>query len=466
MEDSLHPDFPPDQFLERPLPHNVDAEKAVLGAIQQDSALISYAVDLLEVDDFYVPSHRRIYGAMLVLFQLGSDMDAVLIAEQLRKEGVLEQCGGVAEILQLSYGLPHHTNIAHYAKIIVDKSRKRNIIKACNKAVAEALADEDAVEIPLEALSKAIFEISLHSASKPFASAGTLIHRALAQAYAIETSGTAIAGLATGLLELDAITLGLRPTDYIVVAARPSMGKTGLVIQFAIHMGLNLGAKVAFFSLEQGDEQIGIRLACNYAKVDSQKMMSGHLNAMEWGALHSAQDAMQDSPIYVLDTPGISTLEIKARLRRFAVEKGGLDAVIIDYLQLMGSAHNSKRAENRQQEVSQISRELKALAKEFNVPFIILSQLSRAPENRTNHRPQLSDLRESGSIEQDADVVAFIYREDQYKDASDPSAPSNTAEIIVAKQRNGPTGVALLQFDKTTVRFNNLQHTYQEMPPQ
>lgn len=447
-----------DQFLERPLPHNPDAEAAVLGGIILDNALIGDAIELIKPEDLYVVKHRHWYSAMITLFQNGSEINPILIAEQLRKDGISEQqAGGAGEISKLFYGLPHYTNLTHYAKIIIDKSKLRQAIKLCNKAISTSLEEEDESSVVLETLSKGVFEIAFENTDEGFVEANVLAHQSLQKVHHIQQMGNLVTGLATGLTDFDSLTLGLQPTDVLILAGRPSMGKTALAVQFAIKAAED-GAKVAFFSLEMSKEQISNRILCNMARVNGLRLRGGYINNEEWAALHAAVDKLAGMNLRIDDTPGISTLQIKTKLRRLATQMKGLDLVLVDYLQFMTNSSRSKFTEGRQQEITQISREIKGLAKETNVPFVVLSQLSRAPENRTDHRPILADLRESGSIEQDADEVAFVYRADKYRAHSDPTPKDRLAEIILAKQRNGPTGTATLRFDEATGRFDNLSH--------
>lgn len=459
MEDEMPPDR--DQLIDRPLPSSPESERAILGAIILDNDLIGQAIELLKADDFYVGSHKRIFLAMIDLFEQGSEINPILIAEELKREGALEFSGGVMFITNLTYGLPHFPSIASFAKIVIDRSKLRKVIKLCSKITSEALEGaEHAIDV-VEHLGKGTFNIAMEVTQKGFVSAGTLAHANLQKAHDIQTLGTAVTGVATDLTDFDALTLGLQRTDSIIVAGRPSMGKTALALHMATNAAVNHGLKVAFFSLEMSEEQIGNRILCSMARVDSQLFRSGFLNAEAWDRLHEAEDKLSNAKFFIDDTPAIGTLQMRTKLRKLSMQFGKLDLVVVDYIQLMTNSSQSKYTESRQQEVTQISRELKALAKDVDVPLMILSQLSRAPENRSDHRPVLSDLRESGSIEQDADLVAFIYREDKYKSHTDGSEKTNTAEIILAKQRSGPTGMALVRFEDSTGRFDNLAHQHE-----
>src|SRR5882724_763343 len=441
-----------DQFLERPLPNSPEAERAILGAVLLDNALISQAIELLKIEDFYVPSHRRIFQVMVSLFERGSAIDHILISDDLRRESALESVGGLSFIMNLTYGLPHFTNITHYAKIVKGKSLLRQLVKSANKITAEALEEEDEPEIILDHAEHAIFQLADERTRQGFAHVKPIADALLEHVQEMAGRSAMLTGLTTGFTELDAMTSGLQRSDLIIVAARPSMGKTSLCLTLAQNSAIQAKAVVAVFSLEMSKESLVMRMLSSEARVDAHRFRSGFLSRDEWARLAQALGTLAETKIFIDDTPGISVLEMRAKARRLATEQKKLDLIIVDYLQLMSGS--SKRSESRQQEVSQISRELKALAKEMNVPVIALSQLSRAPEARTDHRPQLADLRESGAIEQDADVVAFIYREEQYHKTDENR---NIAELIVAKQRNGPTDTVYLAFLNQFAKFADLE---------
>src|SRR5882672_895774 len=447
-----------DQFLERPLPNSPEAERAILGAVLLDNALISQAIELLKIEDFYVPSHRRIFQVMVGLFERGSAIDHILISDDLRRESALESVGGLSFIMNLTYGLPHFTNITHYAKIVKGKSLLRQLVKSANKITAEALEEEDEPEIILDHAEHAIFQLADERTRQGFAHVKPIADALLEHVQEMAGRSAMLTGLTTGFTELDAMTSGMQPSDLIIVAARPSMGKTSLCLTLAQNSAIQAKAVVAVFSLEMSKESLVMRMLSSEARVDAHRFRSGFLSRDEWARLAQALGTLAETKIFIDDTPGISVLEMRAKARRLAVEQKKLDLIIVDYLQLMSGS--SKRVESRQQEVSQISRELKALAKEMKVPVIALSQLSRAPEARSDHRPQLADLRESGALEQDADVVAFIYRPEVYKSPEErenmPDDEKNIAELIVAKQRNGPTDTVRLRFTPSSMRFDNL----------
>jgi len=438
-----------EQFLERPLPSNEDSERAILGAILLDNSLITQAVEQLKAGDFYSPLNRRIFGAMIALFEASKSIDPILIGEELKKEGSLEAIGGVSTITNLTYGLPHFTDLTGYIDVVRDKSMMRNLIRTCNQITSEALEEEDDARNILDHAEQMIFALAERRAAEGFSHIQPVAEKVLAKVeeYSRRESH-ALTGLATGFRELDEMTSGLQPSDLIIIAARPSMGKTALCLTIAQNAAIDEKAVVGFFSLEMSKEQLVMRMMASEARVDAARFRRGILSREEWERLARAIGTLADARLFIDDTPGISVLEMRAKARRLAAEQKRLDLIVVDYLQLMGGG----RAESRQQEVSQISRELKGLAKELNVPVIALSQLSRAPEARNPPKPMMSDLRESGSIEQDADVVAFIYREDYYK-PSDENA--GMAELLISKQRNGPTGTIKLAFLKEFTRFEN-----------
>jgi replicative DNA helicase len=442
-----------DQFLERPLPSNTEGERAILGAILLDNALVNQAIEQLAPDDFYSPFHRAVFAGMIALFERGAKIDPILIGEELKKDGKLESYGGVAAIANLTYGLPHFNNIFHYAKLVAEKALARNLIKACNTIVSEALAEEDDAEIVLDRAEQLIFALANKRTKQSFTAVRPVAEDVFVkvQEYAQRKDASALTGLTSGFRDLDSMTSGLQKNDLIIVAARPSMGKTAFCLNIAQRAAIMADAVVGIFSLEMSKEQLVMRMLCSEAQVDAHRFRNGFLSRQEWERLGEALGRLAETKIYIDDTPGISVLEMRAKARRLAAEQKRLDLIVVDYMQLMTGG--GKRIESRQQEVSQISRELKGLAKELNVPLIALSQLSRASETRSDHKPQLSDLRESGSIEQDADVVAFIFREEYYKQTDENF---NQAEIIIAKQRNGPTGAVTLTFIKEHTRFEDL----------
>lgn len=448
-----------EQSLERSLPHTAEAERAILGGIVIDNGLISQAIELLKPEDFYVPSHRRIFIAMIALFERGAEINPILIGEELKKENALESVGGISFITNLTYGLPHSTNIAHYAKLVRGKSMLRQLIRAANKITQEALEQEDEPELILDHAEHAIFLLADERIRQGFVHVKPIAEQLLEKIQEMEGRSSVLTGLTTGFADLDKLTSGLQRQDLIILAARPSMGKTSFALMLAENAAIHVpGSVVGVFSLEMSKEALVMRMLCSQGNIDAQRFRNGFLSRPEWAQIAKSLGTLADARIFLDDTAGISVLEMRAKARRLAAEQKRLDLIVVDYLQLMtGSA---KRVESRQQEVSQISRELKGLAKELNVPLVALSQLSRAPEARSDHRPQLADLRESGALEQDADVVAFIYRPEVYKTPEErdnmPDDEKNIAELIVAKQRNGPTDTIQLRFTPSSMRFDNL----------
>ncbi len=441
----------PEQFLEKPLPSSPESERVILGAILLDNALISQAIEQLKPEDFYSPNYRRIFKAMIALFEKSERIDPILIGEELKKDGTsVDSMGGVATITNLTFGLPHFSDIADYAKVVKDKSVTRNLIKVCNQITSEALAEEDDAEVILDHAEQLIFALADERTRQGFAHVKPVAEEVLAKVQEYAKREThALTGLATGFRDLDQMTSGLQKTDLIIVAARPSMGKTALCLTLAQNAAIQEKAVVAIFSLEMSKEQLVMRMLSSEARVDAHRFRTGYLTRDEWGRLATAIGTLSEANIFIDDTAGISVLEMRAKTRRLMAEQKKLDLIVVDYLQLMSGGG---RIESRQQEVSKISRELKGLAKELNVPVVALSQLSRAPEARNPPRPLMSDLRESGSIEQDADVVSFIYREEYYKPTDENAG---IAELLISKQRNGPTGTVKLAFLKEFTRFEN-----------
>lgn len=444
-----------EQFLERPLPSSEEGERIILGAILLDNALIAQVIEQLKTEDFYSPRHRRIFEAMIALFEAARVIDPILIGEELKKEGLLESIGGIATITNLTYGLPHFSDLRDYIKVVKDKSILRNLIRVCNEVTSEALSEEDDAENILDNAERRIFALADEKTRQGFSAFAPIADEVFRKVEEYANREThALTGLATGFRDLDQLTSGLQPNDLIIVAARPSMGKTALCLNIAQNSATQEKAVVAVFSLEMSKEQLVMRMLSSEARIDAQRFRTGYLSREDWGRLAGAIQKLSDTKLFIDDSPGISVLQMRAKARRLKAEQKALDLIVVDYLQLM---QGSKRTESRQQEVSQISRELKALAKELNVPVVALSQLSRAPEARNPPRPIMSDLRESGSIEQDADVVAFLYREDYYAKSADdiPEEKRGLAELIIAKQRNGPTDTIKLVFTKQFTRFDD-----------
>lgn len=450
-----------EESLERSMPHSSEAEGAILGGIMLDNGLMSQAIELLRPGDFYIPSHSLIFVAMTALFERGEEINPILIREELKKENNQERVGGISFITNLTYGLPHSSNIAHYAKIVRGKSMLRQLIRAANKITQEALEQAEEPEVVLDHAEHAIFELADERIRQGFVHVKPVAEALLEKIQEMEGRQTLLTGLTTGFADLDKLTSGLQRQDLIIVAARPSMGKTSFALMLAENAAIHVpGSVVGFFSLEMSQEALMMRMLCSQANIDAQRFRNGFLSRPEWAEVAKALGVICETKIFLEDTAGSSVLEMRAKARRLATEQKRLDLIVVDYLGLMSGS--GKRIESRQQEVSQISRELKGLAKELNVPLVALSQLSRAPEKRAEPRPQLADLRDSGALEQDADVVMFIYNEtiDAAKshEARDeiPEDRKNVAELIVAKQRNGPTDTVRLRFTPASMRFDNL----------
>jgi replicative DNA helicase len=438
---------------ERTLPHNLEAERSVLGAILLHNDAFNLAAEVIDSQDFFRDAHRRIFDKMVKLAERGDAIDLVTLKEELSRSGELEEVGGPAYIAALVDGVPRSTNVDHYARIIKEKSTLRSLIFSANKIVASAYDAEEDADVILDQAEHAIFAIADDRVRDGFVSLKDLAHGSLEAIEKLHSRKELVTGVPTGFTDLDEMTSGLQPSDLIIVAARPSMGKTSLVLNMAQHVGTKTDMTVGIFSLEMSKEQLFLRMLTAEARIDAHRLRGGFLGERDWGKLSQAIGTLSEARIFIDDTPSIGVLEMRAKCRRLASEHG-LHLVIVDYVQLM---QGRGRFENRTLELASISRSLKGLAKELNVPIVVLSQLSRAPESRSDRRPQLSDLRESGALEQDADLVIFIYREDMYADKNAPPTDAQgTAELIIGKQRNGPTGVVRLAFIREFTRFENL----------
>ena len=436
--------------LDRPLPHNLEAEKCVLGAILLHNDTFNLAAELIDSRDFFRDAHRRVFDKMVRLSERGDVIDLVTLREELGRSGDLEEVGGPAYIAALVDGVPRSTNVEHYARIVKEKSTLRNLIYSANRILATAYEAEQDAALQLDQAEKAIFDIAEDRIRSGFVPVRDLVQGSFDTIEKLQEHKGLVTGVATGFSDLDLLTSGLQPSDLLIVAGRPSMGKTSFMLNVAVHVGTKTDKTVGIFSLEMSREQLFLRMLTSQAEIDSQRFRGGFLGERDYGQLSHALGTLADARIFIDDSASLGVLEMRAKARRLMAEHG-LHLLIVDYIQLM---QGRGRFENRTQELGAISRALKGLAKELAVPLVALSQLSRAPEARSDHRPQLADLRESGALEQDADVVMFIYREDQY----DPSPENeNIAEIIVGKQRNGPTGVVRLAFRKQITRFENLE---------
>lgn len=441
-------------MLDRIPPQNVEAEQSVLGAMLIEREAISKAAEFLRPQDFYREAHRLIYGAILQLYNRAEAVDLITLTEQLRKEDKLEGVGGISYVTSLANSIPTAANIVYHAKIIEEKALLRSLINTATHIAGLGYeANEDVINI-LDQAERMILEVSNRKITGDFAPIKTVILEAFNKIEQLYANKGGITGLPTGFKDLDRLTAGLQPSDLILIAARPSMGKTAFVLNIAQHVAARDKQPVAFFSLEMSKEQLVQRMLCAEAQIDAQRLRIGELKDEDWGRLIKAADRLSAAPIFIDDTAGITVTEMRAKARRLKVEND-LKLIVIDYLQLMQGSGGSGRSENRQQEISEISRSLKGLARELGVPVIALSQLSRGVEARTSKKPMLSDLRESGSLEQDADIVAFLYREDYYNPDTENK---NITEVIIAKHRNGPVDTVELYFHKQFTRFSDLTH--------
>ncbi len=435
---------------ERMPPQNIEAEQAVLGSILVDSASIMKILDLLSPQSFYKPSHKFIYETMLHLVNNNEPIDVITVSDHLKSTEKLEIIGGRAYINDLALSVISSANIEYHAKIIIEKALLRELISAGGEIASLAYEDIDP-EKAVDASEQLIFNISQRKRPDNLDPVGNIVidsYDMIEQRYKNQDE---LLGVPSGFYDLDVLTSGFQRSDLIIVAARPSMGKTAFCLNIAQEVGIRHKKPVAIFSLEMSKEQLVQRMLCSEAEIDAQRVRSGNMQSTDWPKLTKSMHEMGDSPIYIDDSPGVTVMDIRAKCRRLCMKEKELGLVIIDYLQLMEGS--DKRRMDRVQEISSISRGLKNLARELNVPIIALSQLSRAVEARQNKVPMLSDLRESGSIEQDADIVMFIYR-DEYYNPENPESKGK-ADIIIAKQRNGPTGKAELLFQGNITRFRN-----------
>lgn len=436
-------------------PHNIDAEQSVLGAMLLDRNAIAEVTEILNGSEFYRESHNQLFNAIVELYDRDEPVDMVTLVDFLRSKGLLESVGGVSYMSNLVNSVPTTANVKYYAKIVAEKNILRRMILSSSDIIEKCYAEQDNVQDVLSQAEKNIFDISQNKSHKDFERLNSIIVRSFDEFEKLYKNKGEITGLTSGFTDLDRRTSGFQKSDFVLIAARPSMGKTAFMLNIAMAPALMMNKSIAIFSLEMSKEQLVNRMICSEAYVDAQKLRVGDIDDDDWVKLAKAAGPLSNANIYIDDTPGISLSELRSKCRRLKIEKG-LDMILIDYLQLMTAGRN---IDNRQQEVSEISRSLKGLAKEMNAPVIALSQLSRAPEARADHRPILSDLRESGSIEQDADVVIFLYRDEYYNKDTEKK---NIAEVIIAKQRNGPTGVIELAWLGQYTKFGNLDRYHND----
>lgn len=444
------------ESLDKIPPQNIEAEQAVLGAILIDNTSINKALEIIHPDDFYREAHRRIFAAVLDLNERSEVVDLITLTDQLRKKNELESVGGAAYLSSLVNSIPTAANIRQHSRIIHEKAVLRNLIAVATDIVGQGYDDQGRVEELLDFSERSIFGISEKKLKPSFIPVKEIIKDSFETIEQLYEKKERVTGVATGFRDLDEMTSGLQPSDLIVIAGRPSMGKTALALGIAQHLGIEKHGTAAIFSLEMSKEQLVMRMLCSEARVDAHKLRSGYLGRTDWPKLTTAAGRIAEARIFIDDTPAISVLETRAKARRLKAEHG-LDLVIVDYLQLMRGRGD---ADNREQEISEISRSLKALAKELQLPVVAMSQLSRAVENRSDKRPILADLRESGAIEQDADIVIFIYRDEVYHPTDENKG---IADIIIGKQRNGPIGNIKLAFLDRYTRFENLEKVHEEV---
>ena len=439
----------------RSIPHNIEAEQGVIGSMLIDKTSIVEAMEVLNTEDFYKDSHKVIFDSILDLYKKDTAVDIITLTENLKSRSKLEAAGGITYISELSGSIVSTANLKSYIKIVKDKSVLRKLIRASTKIIEESYKNQDDVAGTIDMAEKSIFDLSSNRKVSDFEPMNVVLERGFTEIERLFNNKGETTGIASGFRELDAKTSGFQKGDMVLVAARPSMGKTTFALNIAEYAALREGKKIAMFSLEMSKEQLAYKLLCSEAHIDMLNLRTGNLEDKDWENIARASGPLAAAKIFIDDTAGISIMEMRSKCRRLKMEHG-IDMIVVDYLQLMSGG---KGSENRQQEVSEISRSIKALAKEMECPVIALSQLSRAPEARTDHRPMLSDLRESGSIEQDADIVMFLYRDEYYdKDTED----KNIAECIIAKQRNGPTGTVKLAWMGQFSKFGNLDVIHQE----
>ncbi|HEY7825216.1 MAG TPA: replicative DNA helicase [Candidatus Acidoferrales bacterium] len=438
-----------DTSIERPLPHNLEAERSILGAVLLDNHTLNTAIEKIRSEDFFLPQHRRIFERMIQMGEKQQAIDTVTLMEDLTRRGELEAAGGVAYLSQLSDGIPRVTNVEHYARIVKEKAVLRTLIHSASAIQEQALAAGDDADVILDRAESIIFQLAEDRVKSGLIGVKELVRDNFDRLEKIFSEGRRITGLTTGYPVLDNETAGLQPSELIILAARPSMGKTAMALNFAENVALLQQKPVAVFSLEMSKESLLLRLIASQSRVDSHKFRTGHLAREDWNKITTALKNLAEAPLWIDDSASSTVMEIGAKARRLKRDRG-LSLLIVDYLQLVIPS-SSGRQSNRQEDVAGISRGLKALAKELKIPIVVLSQLTRAPE-RDDRKPQLSDLRESGAIEQDADVVMFINRPNFYK-TDMPEEDRAKAELIIAKQRNGPTGLLNFVFISRHTRF-------------
>ena len=432
-------------------PQNLEAEQSILGGILLENSSINGAQEIISKDDFYSEAHRKIFATITELYDKNEPVDLITLSNALKDKSMLDSVGGTSYLASLVDNVPSAANVANYAKIVKEKAILRGLIGSATDIINSCYATGSDVDEVLDKAEHSIFEISENKVRPSFYPIRDIVKDSFRAIEDLYTRKELITGVPTGFEKIDDLTSGLQKSDLIIIAGRPSMGKTSLALNIAQFASMENKIPVAIFSLEMSKEQLAFRLLASEAKVDSQRLRKGFLGETDWPKLTTAAGRLSEAPLYIDDTPAITVLEMKAKSRRLKAD-AGLGLIVVDYIQLMRAGGYR---DNREQEISEISRSLKALAKELKVPVIALSQLNRKVEDRPNRRPQMADLRESGAIEQDADVIAFIYRDEVYNRSED-NTEKGLAEIIIAKQRNGPTGIVKLAFLEKFTSFENL----------
>ncbi|MDE2888069.1 MAG: replicative DNA helicase [Gemmatimonadota bacterium] len=447
--------------VDRPQPQALEVERAVLGAMFIDNAAISRVIEVLgDETAFYHTANRRVYAAVLALTERGLPVDEVTVAEELKRRGQFEDVGGYAFVASLGGEMATGANAEFHARIVLERAQRRRLIDASTQTIAECYDEAEEVNEVIDRAEQRVFRIAEGELGQGVVSLQSKLHETFELIEKAQKQAGALSGVTTGYADLDRITAGLQPSDLIIIASRPAMGKTALTLCMARNAAVEEEIPVLYISLEMSMQQLAIRLLCAEARVSSHGLRTGRLSAEEWERLATWTGKLSQAPFFIDDTPGVSVLELRAKARRAKLEHG-IGMIVVDYLQLMTT---SARVDNREQEIASISRSLKALAKELDLPVVACAQLSRAVESRTDRRPQLSDLRESGSIEQDADVVAFLYRPEVYGIPDEEGNPQqDKAEVIIGKQRNGPTGSVDLRFMSDYLRFEEYE-TYRDDP--
>ena len=430
-------------------PFNIEAEISVLGSMLLDNEAINLVTEILRTDNFYKTSHQHIFDTIVNIYNKNNAVDLVILKDELKKQSLLEKVGGAEYLMELEESVPLASNVEYYAKIVREKTIKRDLITATAKIQQEAYNDSLESEELLDVAEKEIFDITQRKFSSPTIKLFNILHDTFDHISNLHDREGRLTGISTGYNDLDNLTSGLQNSELIVIAARPSMGKSSLVLNIAEHAGTKEKKPTLIFSMEMSAQQVAQNMLCSTAKIDAHLLRTGKLDDNQFSNLSLAMGDLSESEIFIDDTPGLGLLELRAKARRLKLQHN-IQMIIVDYLQLM----EARKAENRQQEISSISRGLKALARELEVPVIAVSQLNRSVETREGHTPRMSDLRESGSIEQDADVIILLHREDYY----DPTKRPGEVDLNIAKQRNGPTGKVKLTFRREILRFENYQH--------